>query len=182
MPPLERAHKRMIVKLLACDVEPDEIVERLKERCLIDLSAEEIARYNPEADPELSPELAELFFDTRAAYRGDQDSTEETAFVKVASTSAFDDQSALCLEKNDTAIALFKTDDGFYALNNTCTHRDGPLCEGTLDDYEVECPLHGARFDVRTGEAAAMPAPDDVASYDVRVRGDDIEVELQVAN
>ena len=170
----------MIVKLLACDVAQDEIAHRLKQQFLIDLPAEEIARYHPASAPDLSSELATLFRATRAEYKTAerQAAAAETIFVKVATTSSFGDRSSLCIEKNGTALALFKTNDGFHAIDNTCTHRGGPLCEGTLDDGEVECPWHGARFNVTTGEATALPAPDDVERYAVRVRGEAIEAEI----
>ena len=75
-------------------------------------------------------------------------------------------------------IALFKVDGTFYAIDETCTHRGGPLSEGLLLGIEVTCPWHGAVFDVRTGNVLSPPAPQDVARYNVRVEGEDIEIEL----
>ena len=69
-------------------------------------------------------------------------------------------------------IALFNVDSQFFALDNTCTHRGGPLADG-----EVTCP-HGATFDVRTGEVVGPPAQRAVVRYGVRVTGTDIEVEV----
>jgi 3-phenylpropionate/trans-cinnamate dioxygenase ferredoxin component len=65
-----------------------------------------------------------------------------------------------------------------FALENACTHEEGPLAEGEIEGYEVTCPWHGARFDVRTGEALCAPAYEDVVSYNVRVIGTDIEIEV----
>ncbi len=75
-------------------------------------------------------------------------------------------------------IALFNVDGVFYAIDDTCTHRGGPLSDGTLNGKEVTCPWHGAVFDVTTGQVLQPPAPEVVASYDVRVEGGDIEVEV----
>jgi nitrite reductase/ring-hydroxylating ferredoxin subunit len=69
-------------------------------------------------------------------------------------------------------IALFNVDSQFFALDNTCTHRGGPLADG-----EVTCP-HGATFDVRTGEVVGPPAQRAAVRYGVRVTGTDIEVEV----
>lgn len=66
----------------------------------------------------------------------------------------------------------------FYAIDDTCTHDDGPLGEGLLDGTAIECPRHGARFDVTTGRVLCLPAPMPVRSYPVRVEGDEIKVEV----
>lgn len=93
-------------------------------------------------------------------------------------TSDFEDRSALCVEAAGRDIALFEHEEVFHAIGNTCTHQGGPLSEGTLDDGEVECPWHGAHFDVTTGEVVGPPAAEDVDSYEVRLRDERIEVKL----
>ncbi|HBY97829.1 MAG TPA: transcriptional regulator [Chloroflexi bacterium] len=73
------------------------------------------------------------------------------------------------------AVALFHTDEGqIYALENRCTHARGNLCEGTVHDGAVTCPLHDARFDLATGEVLSLPARRSVAAYQVKVEGDQI--------
>ena len=67
--------------------------------------------------------------------------------------------------------------EAFYALSDTCTHRGGPLSEGTVEGAEVACPWHGARFDVKTGAVLGPPAAREVRSYPVRVTGTDVEIE-----
>ena len=64
----------------------------------------------------------------------------------------------------------------FYAIDDVCTHDGGPLAEGELIGCEIECPRHGARFDVRTGRPLCMPAIEPVAVHSVELRGDDIYV------
>lgn len=54
----------------------------------------------------------------------------------------------------------------------------GPLSQGLVNEGQVECPWHGSRFDIRTGEVRTFPAGEDVASREVRVTGDDVEVEV----
>jgi 3-phenylpropionate/trans-cinnamate dioxygenase ferredoxin component len=99
-------------------------------------------------------------------------------FVKVAKTDALKPGQARLVEVKGKEIALFNVDGEFYALDNACTHEQGPLAEGEVEGHEVTCPLHGAMFDIRTGEVLGPPAYDDVATYAVRVTGDDIEVEV----
>jgi len=75
-------------------------------------------------------------------------------------------------------IVLFNIGGEFFALDNLCTHEEGPLCEGEIEGHEVTCPWHGAKFDIRTGEVLQDPAYEAVARYNVRVSGSDIEVEV----
>ena len=75
-------------------------------------------------------------------------------------------------------IVLFNIGCEFFALDNLCTHEEGPLCEGEIEGHEVTCPWHGAKFDIRTGEVLQDPAYEAVARYNVRVSGSDIEVEV----
>jgi NAD(P)H-dependent nitrite reductase small subunit len=99
-------------------------------------------------------------------------------FIKVATKSEIADQSAKLLEIEDKRIALFNLGGRFYALDDTCPHAGGPLSEGSIEGEDVECPWHGSRFNLETGEATAPPAAESVARYNVRVTGDDIEVEV----
>ncbi|MFQ5851114.1 MAG: Rieske (2Fe-2S) protein [Candidatus Binatia bacterium] len=99
-------------------------------------------------------------------------------FVKVAKTSEVIPGQGKMVEVNGKKIALFNVDGSFYAIDDTCTHRGGPLSEGSLGEKHVTCPWHGAVFDVTTGETLGPPAPTGVVRYNVRVEGADIEVEV----
>ena len=99
-------------------------------------------------------------------------------FVKVAKTNEIEPGEVRLVDVQGKRIALFNLDGRFFALDNTCTHRGGPLAEGELSGHEVTCPWHGATFDVRTGEVVGPPAQQAVASYPVRVTESDIEVEM----
>ena len=76
-------------------------------------------------------------------------------------------------------LLVCHTAKGFYAVDDTCTHDDGPLADGWLDDTAIECPRHGARFDVRTGKVLCLPAAVPIRSYPVQVDGDEIKVNVE---
>jgi len=99
-------------------------------------------------------------------------------FIKVATTDELAEQQAKLVELEGQKIALFHVDGSFYALSDTCTHRGGPLSEGTVEGAEVTCPWHRAKFDLRTGAVLGPPARQGVRSYPVRVTGADIEIEV----
>jgi nitrite reductase/ring-hydroxylating ferredoxin subunit len=99
-------------------------------------------------------------------------------FVKVASTGEIAPGQARLVNVKGRQIVLFNVEGAFFALDNACTHEEGPLAEGDVEGYEVTCPWHGARFDIRTGEVLCPPAYDAVARYNVRVTGTDLEVEI----
>ena len=100
------------------------------------------------------------------------------AFVKLGVTDDVSPGTAKVYEVADRAIAVCNVDGEYYAIDDVCTHDEGSLDQGELDGYEIECPRHGARFDVRTGEVTALPAVLPVDTFKVRVQGDDIEIEV----
>ena len=77
-------------------------------------------------------------------------------------------------------VGIYNIDGALWALEDRCSHDDGPLCEGDWDPAEgiVVCPRHGANFDIRTGEPLTLPAFEPVETYPVRVEDGTIEVEL----
>ncbi len=101
-----------------------------------------------------------------------------TRFIKVATTDELEDEQAKLVEVEGQKMALLRVEGTFYALSDTCTHRGGPLSEGTVEGAEVTCPWHGAKFDIRTGAVLGAPARQDVTSYPVRVTGADVEIEV----
>jgi 3-phenylpropionate/trans-cinnamate dioxygenase ferredoxin subunit len=105
-------------------------------------------------------------------------STVVGRFVKVARKSKLPENDGTYVETGGHRIALFKVGGEIYALDNACTHVGGPLSQGRVEGDEVECPWHGSRFDIRTGEVKMFPARKDVAIYTVRVTGDDVEVKV----
>lgn len=99
-------------------------------------------------------------------------------FVKAASTIEIPPGQARVVNIKGKEIVLFNIEGAFFALDNACTHEEGPLAEGEVLGHEVTCPWHGATFDIRTGEVLGPPAYEGVARYSVRVTGTDIEVEV----
>jgi nitrite reductase/ring-hydroxylating ferredoxin subunit len=99
------------------------------------------------------------------------------AFVKVARVSDVAPGVGLRVDLGDEAIAIFNLDGEFYAIGDVCTHEETSLADGDVFGDVVECPLHGAEFDIKSGKALSLPAVLPVPTYAVRVEGDDILVD-----
>ncbi|HMS57396.1 MAG TPA: non-heme iron oxygenase ferredoxin subunit [Tepidiformaceae bacterium] len=82
-------------------------------------------------------------------------------------------------QAGEYSILVANCGGALHAIEDRCTHDDGPLADGKLIGCEVECPRHGAKFDMHTGRPTALPAFRPVASYPVRVVDDVIEVEIE---
>ena len=100
------------------------------------------------------------------------------AFVKVMETKDVPLGEGAFVEVGDEWIAVFHTVDGFYAIDDVCSHAQASLSEGDLEGHVVICPRHGGRFDVTTGEAVGLPAYAPVKSYPLRLEGEEILVEV----
>jgi len=102
-------------------------------------------------------------------------------FIKVATVDEIPVNGSKLVEVDDVRVALFNLNGEFYAIEDVCTHDGGPLVEGTIvNGCEVKCPRHGARFDIRTGEAISFPAFEPTASYAVRVEGNAVWIESPI--
>ncbi len=77
-----------------------------------------------------------------------------------------------------TPVALVRTADGLFAVNDICSHANVSLSEGDVDDCTIECWLHGSRFDLRTGKPTGLPATKPIAVYSIKIDGDDVLVSL----
>lgn len=97
-------------------------------------------------------------------------------FVQVADTNDIQPSHMKFVQVADENICLVNVNGKYYAIGNVCTHEGGPLADGTLEAYEVECPWHGSKFDVRTGEATTPPASLPEPIYEVKVDGRSILV------
>ncbi len=75
-------------------------------------------------------------------------------------------------------IAVFNVDGTVYAVEDVCTHDDGPLADGELHGFEIECPRHGARFDIRSGKVTRMPAVLPVRWFPARIEDGQVQVDL----
>ena len=76
-------------------------------------------------------------------------------------------------------MALYRVDGKVFATGNVCTHGAARLCDGFLDGYTIECPLHQGRFDIRSGQALSEPAVDPLPTYAVRIEGKRVYVKVE---
>jgi uncharacterized membrane protein/nitrite reductase/ring-hydroxylating ferredoxin subunit len=94
----------------------------------------------------------------------------EEVFVPVSEAESLGDRETLRVEIDDQVIAIVKVDGNFYAFQEFCTHRFGPLSEGDFKGFDVQCPWHNSCFDVRTGKATNGPAKVDLKTFKVETR------------
>lgn len=99
-------------------------------------------------------------------------------WVEVARTSEFagTDRKQVCVGGRD--IAVFRVGDAYHAVANVCTHARALMIGGLLEGCEIECPLHGARFDVRDGRVLTPPATKPLAVFPVRVENDVVSIRV----
>ena len=100
------------------------------------------------------------------------------AFLRVASKADVPAGEVRVFQADGHSLCLANVGGEFFAIDNLCTHDGGPLGEGMLWDDQVECPRHGARFDLRSGRIVALPAVLPVKTYSVQVEGDDLKVDV----
>lgn len=98
----------------------------------------------------------------------------EQEFVKIAEVGEVEPGTMTMVRLDRDQILLANVGGTFYAISNMCTHMKGRLANGYLDDTEVICPFHSARFSVITGEALTSPATESIQTYEVRVSGEEI--------
>ena len=101
-------------------------------------------------------------------------------FVKVADTKDISPSQMKEVQVDGESVCIANVDGKYYAINNICTHEGGPLADGTLDGYEVECPWHKSKFDVRTGEVTSPPANEPEPAYEVKIEDNNILVKIRV--
>ena len=99
-------------------------------------------------------------------------------FERVCSVGEVPPGTAKVYEMGDRAIAVCNVGGQFYAVDDVCTHDEASLEQGQVEGYEIECPRHGARFDVRTGAVTALPAVVPIETFGVRVQGEDVEIDV----
>lgn len=98
-------------------------------------------------------------------------------FVKIANTADVAPGTGTVAEVNDRSIAVFNIDGTYFAIDNTCVHRGGPLGEGDLEGDVVTCPWHGWEYNVKTGACVNNPAAK-VSCYPVTVEGTQVKIQL----
>ncbi len=98
-------------------------------------------------------------------------------FVRVAGVEDIPAGEKRIFEVDGTLVVVINLDGQFYAIEDVCTHDGGPLGEGQLEGEQIVCPRHGARFDVRTGDALTLPAFEPVPTFEVKVEDGEVWVE-----
>jgi len=101
------------------------------------------------------------------------------SFHKVCKIEEIPPGERLFVEMDDKPIVILNIDDGFFAIDDVCTHDDGPLGDGDIEDVQIICPRHGARFDLRTGEVISLPAVSGVSTYPTRVVEGILEIGIE---
>jgi Flavodoxin reductases (ferredoxin-NADPH reductases) family 1 len=99
---------------------------------------------------------------------------QNEGLVKVAKKSDIPPSHMKEYQVDGQSVCVANIDGKYFAINNVCSHEGGPLADGELQGYEVECPWHQSKFDMRTGEVKAPPAVEPQATYEVRIFGEDI--------
>jgi nitrite reductase/ring-hydroxylating ferredoxin subunit len=104
--------------------------------------------------------------------------TKIAAWTGVVKTKDLPDAAMIDFEKGGFQIAVYNVGGAYFATENICTHAYAKLTDGWLEGNEIECPLHGGRFDVKTGQALNSPLTCNVKTFPVRVNGEEVEVLL----
>jgi 3-phenylpropionate/trans-cinnamate dioxygenase ferredoxin subunit len=101
---------------------------------------------------------------------------DQVEFVAVAEVDEIPNGERIFVEIDEYNIVVFNIAGQLFAIGDVCSHDDGPVGEGEIEEFEIICPRHGAHFDVRSGEVLSLPAIVDIPAYPVRVRDGQIEV------
>jgi nitrite reductase/ring-hydroxylating ferredoxin subunit len=110
--------------------------------------------------------------------RVDEKGSGMANFIEVGKEEDFPPGSAGVVDVRGVEVALVNVDGTFHAVQNECPHAGGPLGEGELSNFELECPLHGSVFDVRTGDVLVGPADEPIATYEVVVENGVVRVSI----
>lgn len=100
------------------------------------------------------------------------------SFVEAAQLADVPEGGALAVEVDGEEIALVRDGDAVYAIRDECSHASIPLSEGDVEGCEIECWLHGSRFDLRTGKPLNLPATEAVPVYPTQITGDVVMVDV----
>ena len=106
---------------------------------------------------------------------------KDLEFLAVAEVDEVGNGEKIFLEIDDFQIILFNIAGKHFAIGNLCSHDGEDLGEGDVEEHQVICPRHGARFDVSNGEAVALPAVENIPAYPVRIEGQEILIGIPLA-
>jgi nitrite reductase/ring-hydroxylating ferredoxin subunit len=94
--------------------------------------------------------------------------------IKIGETKDIQPSQMKAVDVNGERVCVANVEGKYYAIGNVCTHVGGPLAEGKLEGFEVECPWHGSKFDVRTGKVVRPPAMREEPTYEVKVEDNNV--------
>ena len=101
---------------------------------------------------------------------------DKVEYLAVARVEDLSDGQRLLLDVDGRPLAVFRVAGQYFAIADVCSHDDGPVAEGPLQGFEIECPRHGSHFDIRNGKVLSLPAAADIPAYPVRVVDGEIQV------
>ncbi|KNE83639.1 MULTISPECIES: non-heme iron oxygenase ferredoxin subunit [Streptomyces] len=104
-----------------------------------------------------------------------------TAYVRVCGLSELEEDTPRRVEVGGTPVSVVRTEGEVYAIHDICSHANVSLSEGEVEDCQIECWLHGSRFDLRTGKPSGPPATRPVPVYPVKIEGDGPEAAVLVS-
>lgn len=107
---------------------------------------------------------------------------DKLEFIQVGSVDELIDGGRLFIEVDEQPIVVLRIANQYYAIGDVCSHDEGPVGEGAIEGFEIICPRHGARFDIRSGKALALPAFVDIPAFPVRIVDGQIEIGLPATN
>jgi naphthalene 1,2-dioxygenase system ferredoxin subunit len=99
-------------------------------------------------------------------------------WIDVTTTENIPEDDVIGMDIAGKSIALYRVDGEVFATDNLCTHGNARLCDGFLEGYEIECPLHQGKFDIRNGKAMCAPLTEDVKIYPIKIEGDRVFVAI----
>ena len=101
-----------------------------------------------------------------------------STFLPAAETSEINDGEKLLVEVDQQLVILFQVGSEYFCIDDVCTHDGGTLSDGDHEGFEIACPRHGAKFDIRGGKAMCMPATQNTVAHEVKVDGGKILVKI----
>jgi 3-phenylpropionate/trans-cinnamate dioxygenase ferredoxin subunit len=101
---------------------------------------------------------------------------DELEYVTICPLNELSDGERLFVEIGELQIVLFNVAGSFFAIADLCSHDEGPLGDGELENHQVICPRHGACFDIRTGQVLSLPASEDIPAFPVIVEEGQIKI------
>ena len=103
----------------------------------------------------------------------------ERDFIKIGETKDIQPSQMKAVDVNGERVCVANVEGKYYAIGNVCTHVGGPLAEGKLEGFEVECPWHGSKFDIRTGKVVKPPAMREEPTYEVKVEDNSVLIKIK---